>query len=180
MTRNHLNVCLPYEEILYPNDTKTCYNPARTGPGEERMRNLMDLMSLFTATKNPATTSIIQFKIQVYQWQYMYNSKLHNKIIWRFQVDVCWCPGTNCYNSWSDAISSQTTIFLSGCSHHKMSRLWPFGLKLPFQEQYSMRKPRKKSPIKERDNPSLIIPSLSQALACRPDATKPLPKSMNG
>ena len=34
---------------------------------------------LFTVTKNPGTTNIIPYKIQVYQWQYMYNNTFHNK-----------------------------------------------------------------------------------------------------
>ena len=38
------------------------------------------------------------------------------KIILQVQVIVCRCPGTNCHNSWGDAICSQTTTFLSSFS----------------------------------------------------------------
>ena len=58
-----------------------CYNPARTGPDKGRMRNFRQLswQYLFTVTKNPGTTNMIPYKIQVHQWQYMYNNTFHNK-----------------------------------------------------------------------------------------------------
>ena len=53
-------------------------SPNRAGLSKDEELQL-SWQVLFTVTKNPGTTNIIPYKIQVYQWQYMYNNTFHNK-----------------------------------------------------------------------------------------------------
>ena len=68
---NQLFVKLQVMLVLQP-------SPNRAGLSKDEELQL-SWQVLFTVTKNPGTTNIIPYKIQVYQWQYMYNNTFHNK-----------------------------------------------------------------------------------------------------
>ena len=69
--RHHHSIRTSGSQLLPP-------SPNRAGLSKDEELQL-SWQVLFTVTKNPGTTNIIPYKIQVYQWQYMYNNTFHNK-----------------------------------------------------------------------------------------------------
>ena len=68
------------DALMDPHPSKCMFQPSPNRAGLSKDEELqLSWQVLFTVTKNPGTTNIIPYKIQVYQWQYMYNNTFHNK-----------------------------------------------------------------------------------------------------
>ena len=153
-------------------------SPNRAGLSKDEELQL-SWQVLFTVTKNPGTTNIIPYKIQVYQWQYMYNNTFHNK---NHLTSSSYCVQMP-WHQLSQQLGRRHLLtnhhisfkFLYMTKHQGTGRLaWNrhFKANLPWEKL-------------ERNHKSIThnlckIPSLSQALACRRVGNKPLPNPVNG